>query len=224
MTEQGQERTASELLPDELDELTRVLRAEGLSGRHLEIGTAGGGTLVKMMQAYAPGRVPPFEVVDPMAYFENQLEVVRANLTRNGIDPEQVNFRVMSSVEAHERAAREGRTYDFIFVDGNHKYRHVVEDLRWAQLLGVGGLMAFHDYKPAARGVMWATDRFLRRNRNYERIGLTNSLLFMRKASESRRREVGVLDKLLGVTLSQIFQLELSVKKRWARWTRKKSS
>ena len=73
-------RTESECTEAEIAALVGAMRERGLSGAHLEIGTAAGGTLKRMMLAYPATERPKFLVVDPLAYFPNQREAVEANL------------------------------------------------------------------------------------------------------------------------------------------------
>lgn len=45
--------------------------------------------------------------------------------------------------------ARQAAPYDLLFIDGNHGYRDVAGDyLRYAQLVRIGGIIAFHDAIP----------------------------------------------------------------------------
>ena len=86
-----------EISAGELARVVTLLRAGQLKGRHLEIGTAAGGTLKELMRAYPDGERPPFVVVDPMTYFPDQLAKVRRNLAAAGLDPDRVDFRVGKS-------------------------------------------------------------------------------------------------------------------------------
>src|SRR4051812_46311494 len=97
---------ASELAPAELDALLRLLQGAGLTGPHLEIGTAAGGTLKELLLAYAPANRPKFVVVDPMGYFPNQRVTIERNLVSAGIDPTAVDFRVATSWQALKAALR----------------------------------------------------------------------------------------------------------------------
>ena len=44
---------------------------------------------------------------------------------------------------------------DFVYIDGNHNYKYVLEDIKlyWPKLKN-GGLMAGHDFKPKFQGVI----------------------------------------------------------------------
>lgn len=206
-----------EMSDEELSALRQWLTSSDLRGRHLEVGTAAGGTLCFMLGCYAPERRPAFSVVDTMAYFPNQFDIVRDNLARHGLPAEAVDFRVARSGEAFERAAAAGERFSFILVDASHKIRHVMADLRWLRLLEVGGLACFHDYGTAFKGVTWPLDRVLRANPHFTILGRAGSLLAVRRERDSDRREVSAVDRLWALAWSPVLQLELSLRKRLGR-------
>jgi predicted O-methyltransferase YrrM len=203
----------SELQPAELEALRGLLASAQLRGAHLEVGTAAGGTLKELLLCYAPPR-PRFVVVDSFRYFPRQKEIVADNLRSAGIDPNDVDLRVLDSERALAAATAAGEQFDFILIDANHQARHVISDLRWAKLLRPGGYLCLHDYGPKFPGVTWATDRFLRNNRNYRRVSLTVSLLVIQKSEMSRRDEVGTTDLVFGKLLTPLHKLRRSIRKR----------
>ncbi len=142
----------SELAEDELSFLLETIHASNYEGKHVEIGTAAGGTLWRMIEKVRADNPHRFVVVDPMKYFTDQLTLVQKNVYSRGISLDRVDFRIASSEEAFEDASRELETFDFIFIDGNHKLRYVAQDLRWARLLNAGGKLALHDYSSAHPG------------------------------------------------------------------------
>ena len=75
----------SELSSNELANLIDILVHKKLKGIHLEIGTAAGGTLCKLMSSYRDKlhSCPKFIVVDPLKYFPNQYEKVMENLSNH---------------------------------------------------------------------------------------------------------------------------------------------
>lgn len=202
-----------EMTEEELVALKKWLLAEKLTGKHLEIGTAAGGTLCFLMNCYSGKQRPPFAVIDMMRYFKDQMKVVKENLSKNGLDAEEVDFRVNSSDAAFDDAKQSGETFSFILVDAAHKIRYVMQDLRWMGLLEVGGIACFHDYSPRFKGVTWPLDRFLRRNRNFSRVGLEGSLICIRKEALGRR-EVTSLDQTWAWLMSPLLQWESSLRKR----------
>lgn len=208
---------APEMAPEELASLTGLLRRCAYTGRHLEVGTAGGGTLCTMMKCYPRESVPPFVVVDPMGYFPNQLAAVQGHLASSGLDPAAVDFRVMTSDEAFRRASAASESYDFMLIDGAHKIRYVTQDLRWLSLLRVGGRACFHDYAPRCPGVMMPLDRFLARTKTCRRESLAGSLIVLERTAPAEEAEVRWMDHLWAQLWSPALQLQASVRKRLAR-------
>jgi predicted O-methyltransferase YrrM len=206
----------SELWADELAYLKGLLGSGELKDTHLEIGTAAGGTLKEMMACYDNDSRPTFMVVDPMQYFPDQLQKVKQNLANRDIDPETVDFRIGKSQELFEQVSAEGVRFDFMLIDGNHKIRYVTRDLQWTRLLNPGGILCLHDYNSNQKGVMWSANRFMRKNTNYERIALVDSLLVLHKRSESKNPEINGNDRLWSELMAPILQWERNIKKRLA--------
>lgn len=206
---------ASELSSAELAELVSVLRSAGLRGKHLEIGTAAGGTLKELMLCYPTGNRPAFISVDPMNYFPNQLTIVQKNLRSAGIDSSEVDFRIGKSWPIFQEAEKNAEVFSFIFVDGSHKIHHVTEDLAWSRLLEQNGIICFHDYAPRFPGVTSAVNRFLADHRNYEVITRVESLLVVKKISKGVKREINVWDRSSAHLVNIMHQISRSVRKRW---------
>lgn len=215
---------ASELTANELASLKQTLQSlktSGVAGEHIEIGTAAGGTLVQMLDVFGPGQSPPFWVVDVMTYFTDQLGTVHRNLREHGHDPAKVRFFVMLSRQALRQIAANPPKAAFLFIDADHEIRGVTFDLQWAQFLQPGGVVCLHDYWPSSQpgskwnGVTLAADRFLKKNPNYERVSLTDSLLILRKTRASERREVSFYDLRRAEVLRNVLKLRNSAIKRW---------
>lgn len=210
-----------EMTGEELSGLREWIQAGDLKGKHLEIGTAAGGTLCFLMQRYPSLEArPEFVVVDTMLYFANQLEAVKQNMANHNLSADAVDFRVMPSTEALSNAVAAGERFDFILVDASHKIRHVMADLRWLRLLNVGGLACFHDYSAKFKGVQWPLDRFLKRNGQFSRRGQTGSLLCIRRDAVSSRAEVTGWDRIWAWGWAVFFQLAASLSKRTNRLKR----
>lgn len=204
----------AEMTAAEHNLLCQTLRELGRTGRHLEIGTAAGGTLCTMLQTFPEQQRPPFVVVDPMQYFPNQLELVRKNLADHGLDPQAVEFRVGTSASVLPEAAARNDAFDFILIDGCHKIRSVTTDLKWTRLLNVGGVVCFHDYTTQLRGVWLAVNRFLQQHPNYERVAQADSLLVVRKTAASPQPEVSAADELY----ARAWYLPLQIERKWRKF------
>ncbi|MDB4458975.1 class I SAM-dependent methyltransferase [bacterium] len=207
-----------EMSVEELSGMKGWLLSNQLKGTHLEIGTAAGGTLCFMMECFTAENRPPFSVVDTMSYFDDQIEIVKRNLSNHDLDANSVDFRTMASAEAFAQADAKQEKFDFILVDASHKIRHVMNDLRWMRLLNVGGIACFHDYIPVFKGVRWPIDRFLKRNSHFVRVGQAGSLLCIRKEREAASLEVTASDRFWSLVCSPILQWDLSIQKRRKRW------
>ena len=203
-----------EMTDEELSGLKGWIQEANLEGMHLEIGTAAGGTLCFMMNCYDVRERPRFAVVDTMSYFPDQFDIVKRNLVDNSLDPESIDYRIMTSNEAFFLAEKSGERFDFILIDASHKIRYVMADLRWTRLLNIGGLVCLHDYTEKFKGVRWAVDRFLRRNPHFSRAGQAGSLLCVRKDDHTACPEITFLDRVWGFLWSPFLQLESSLRKR----------
>jgi len=131
-----------------------------------------------------------------------------------GLDPAKVDFRTGKSWTVFQEAERDGEKFAFVFIDGNHKAKYVIQDLCWSRLLEPGGCLCLHDYCSEHKGVIWAVDRFLSRNPAYERVDLVDTLMILKKNENSEHSEIGFMDRLIGRGLSFIHSQERSIKKR----------
>lgn len=205
----------SECHPEELELLRRILVDHDLTRRHLEIGTAAGGTLKELMLAYPdPATRPPFVVIDPMTYFEDQPAKVRQNLQDAGIDPDTVTFWTGTSEDFLDRERSNGGAFDFIFVDGDHHAGPVMVDIQWADMLAEGGFICFHDRRANFPGVGWAISRFLRSNANFQEVASARSLAVVRKTGEGRNPVVTPADLKAAWSVQPRLRLLRSVRKR----------
>ena len=207
---------AAEMSPAEHQLLIPSLVTLAGRRRHLEIGTAAGGTLCAMLQAFPTERRPDFVVVDPMRYFPNQQQTINRNLTDHQLDPSRVDFRAMTSKEAFPIASEHNEEFDFILVDGCHRIESVTQDLKWTRLLAPGGLVCFHDYSPNFPGVKMPVDRLVGKHPNYVIEGLADSLLVIRKTAESRSAEVDFSDQCF----AQFWSVPQRVSRKLNRWKR----
>lgn len=191
----------AEMSPSELALLRETIAAVPEGGRVLEIGTAAGGSLVAMLAALRDaGRRAQVVTIDPMRYFPYQLATVQENLRRNGFDPAAVEIRVGRAERLLLPARRAGERYDAMLIDGSHKYRHVVMDLAWSDLLTPTGRLLLHDHAAPYPGVLRAVSEFTRRNPYYAPVAQAESLIVLgrdpQRAKEYRRRETSLFDVL----------------------------
>lgn len=202
-----------ELTEEELSFVLDIIHKAHFAGKHIEIGTAAGGTLCRMMKTFKNHERPPFVVVDPMTYFEDQLNIVKKNLQNNGLSASEVDFRVKKSSEAFKEASQKGEFFEFIFIDASHKIHHVTDDLRWTRLLKKGGIVCIHDYQ-TEKGVTIAVNRFIKKQANYTEVGRVGSLIALKKAAESVKCEVSLLDRLWSRIIGLFLQSKRALDKR----------
>jgi predicted O-methyltransferase YrrM len=198
----------------EMQMMLSHLKRDQLRGRHLEIGTAAGGTLREMMRSYPAETRPPFVVVDPMKYFPDQLATVRKNVASAGVDPDSIDFRISASWPAFHAAERAGERYSFIFIDGSHKVHRVTQDLSWTRLLDTGGLLFMHDYSERMVGVVAAVDRFLAKYPNYKLIERVGHMIAIRKTAPSASPEINWFDRVWANFVNARHQFAASAAKR----------
>ena len=54
--------------------------------------------------------------------------------------------------------------FDFIYIDGNHKYEFVKMDMAWHKKLKKGGILGGHDYDPYCLDVIQAVNELVKEN------------------------------------------------------------
>ena len=186
--------------------------AEG--GNFLEIGTAAGGTLKEIIKTVdSVNLTAKFFVLDPFTYFPNQLEKVHQNLSNSKIDLERVEFWIGTTDSQIENALEQGLSFKFIFIDGDHKAYPVMNDLRWMELLEVGGLACFHDYCDKFPGVAWSLDHFLSKNDEFSMILEAETLRVIKRNGE-KLVPVNRLDLLQSKAMQIYLRLKRSISKR----------
>ena len=186
-------------------------------GNFLEVGTAAGGTLKEIIQTADNEKLDAmFYVLDPFTYYPNQLQKVHKNLSDSDIDPSRVQFWV-GTTDSHLKVALEkGLKFKFIFIDGDHKAYPVMNDLRWMELLEVGGVACFHDYCDKFPGVAWSLEHFLSRNEQFITISEAETLRVIRRNGENIV-VVNKLDLLQSKFMQVFLRLRRSIKKRLAK-------
>ncbi len=195
--------------------MQRILTTSDLKDRHLEIGTAAGGTLKELIKLYSDrGSVPQFCVIDPLSYYPNQREIIERNLVGAGIDPDSVEFWQGITLDLVTRERSIGGRFDFVFIDGDHRAYPVTVDLQWADLVNKGGFIFLHDSSPKFPGVTWAIERFLQNCPEFEKVGQEGSLVVLHKVAERSKPCVAKAD----LVAARWWQLRF----KWARSLRKR--
>ena len=209
-----------EMTPAEQAFLQQLIRDHNFTGSHLEVGTAAGGSLCNMMSCFDDASRPKFVVVDRMSYFPRQREIVAENLTRHNLPVDTVDFRTTTSSNGFKDASERDERFEFMLIDACHKIQAVMSDLRWLRQLSVNGIACFHDYSDKFPGVKLSLDRLLARYDNYERVGVADSLLAIRKTATHRSQEINFSDSAYSVAMS----FPLAVNRKLKKWSRRKAA
>ena len=206
----------SEIPENEIKVLLSQLSALAFGGRHLEVGTAAGGTLREICTLYRSinEQIPEFWVVDPLKYFPNQFSVIEKNLSNKNIDIGNIRFLKSKSSDALQIASLEKPCFDFVLIDGSHKESYVTEDLMWSRFLNVGGLLCAHDYSIEFPGVYRSVNKFLKNYKNYEVVFLEGTLIGIKKVSKTITQEISINMRISSTIHGFITQLLTSVRKR----------
>lgn len=121
-------------------ELNRLVRENGTE-KSLEIGLAYGFSTIWIMDGLAPGG--SHTALDP---FQASLWHGVGATQAQRLSTKHFEFLEQYSIHALSDWIRAGEFFDFIFVDGNHRFDDVLVDFYLAdQVLEVGGLMVLDD-------------------------------------------------------------------------------
>ena len=78
-------------------------------------------------------------------YGENDLEDLAFNEAKNR--SLKFGFKIMKGWSNEVVQLFEDESLDFVFIDGNHDFEHVVEDVaKWSKKVKKGGIVAGHDF------------------------------------------------------------------------------
>lgn len=209
----------SEMTDAEVYSIKNAIKDSKLTGLHIEIGTAAGGTLCEILKCYQNELkvVPPqFIIIDPLTYFDDQYEKICLNLQNNGLSRNNITFEKNKSSVAFRNLSTHACEIEFILIDGNHKINHFVGDLRFSRYLKAGGLLLIHDYSKSFKGIHSATNNFLNRYTNYEVLSHVDCLIILRKKSISNSIEISPLTLLSAHFRNLMDQVLNSLRKRFS--------
>ena len=102
------------------------------------------------------------------AYFDNSQDGTQAELnkalrtTLNRLKNYDVTIMMKWSLEAANEI--ENESLDFVYIDCNHKFDYVMEDIiQWSKKVRIGGIISGHDYwKIRDFGVVEAVDTYVK--------------------------------------------------------------
>lgn len=143
--------------------MNRLMRSHSVK-RSLEIGLANGFSTVWMLDALRPRRNALHIAIDP--YQKSQFQGVGLAQAKRLSSGARFEWIETFSIHALSDLIRKSEKFDFVFIDGNHRFDDVIVDFYLShQILRNGGLIAFDDMWMHA--VRTATN-FILSNRSYE--------------------------------------------------------
>ena len=154
--------------------------------------------------------------IPSISYFPNQIEKVHQNLLNSKIDVGRVEFWQGITDSQFPITVKQGLSFKFIFIDGDHKAYPVMNDLRWMELLEVGGVACFHDYCDKFPGVAWSLNHFLSKNDEFNMILEAETLRVIRRDGE-KIVPVNRLDLFKSKIMQIYLRLRRSIRKRLVR-------
>ncbi|MDX5404142.1 MAG: class I SAM-dependent methyltransferase [Bacteroidota bacterium] len=176
-----QERSFISVKSNEGEELRKVIRENDFKDC-LEIGLAFGQSACYMLDA---GPKVSLTSLDPFQTDHYQDQALK-NIEANGFGDRHSHIPMFSD-RGLPYLLDQGRSFEFIFIDGDHKFDGAFVDFHFAaQLLRKGGILVFHD--------MWMRSlvlvaEFIRKNRpDFEEIQLEGgNMVGFRKIKEDQR-------------------------------------
>lgn len=171
--------TSSPVKTDEAGYIYNFLREKRLS-RTLETGFAFGKSAAHIMAATGSEHF----AIDP--FQERYKHLGTGNIEKLGMS-QQLNLYHDYSHNVLPLLLNEKRKFEFVFIDGDHKFDGIMLDFYYTDLLLVtGGYIMFHDSWMRSTRIV---EKFIRTNRsNYTRIpvNLGNLLLFQKIGPDTR--------------------------------------
>lgn len=153
------------------DFVSKELKKEDLIGA--EIGVRIGQNAIFLLEALS---IKKIYLVDPFIPYQDgrekywkkeEQEEQYQQLLKNVIKYKEVEIVKLTSKEAREKLR--DIYFDFVYIDANHEYESVKDDLDWWKLLKIGGILGGHDYADW-KGVKKAIDEFAKEKNLYLHI------------------------------------------------------
>lgn len=139
----------------------QFLKRLAFGKRVLELGSYEGLSTISMAQTAR--HITAVDTFDGRATASqaDTLQTFVKNLDATGL-LRKVHIRQGTTAEVLPMLAEEGEKYDLIFIDADHSYEAVTQDIVLSMpLLATGGVMAFHDYDQNHGGVVTAVNEML---------------------------------------------------------------
>ncbi|MCI0467121.1 MAG: class I SAM-dependent methyltransferase [Beijerinckiaceae bacterium] len=180
--------------PVKIDKLARVTIEQGAMmnklmrsysvKRSLEIGLGYGFSAVWMVDALRSRRNALHAAIDP--YQKSFFKGIGLTQVKRLAPGARFEWIEDFSIHAQSDLIRKGEKFDFVFIDGNHRFDDVIVDFYLAdQLVRKGGLIALDDIMMKA---VRSAANFIVANRSYELIPQpAGNMLVLRKLGDDER-------------------------------------
>jgi len=145
----------------------------------VEVGAwKGSSTAYLGVEIFNSGKNVTLNVVDTWEGSPNHSEIVKTDdiyakyLENMKPLDGKVNYKSLKMTSVEASKLFEDESLDFVFIDANHSFESVCEDIdAWLPKLKYGGLISGHDYDPNHQGVIDAVNLKFNGHDNYYTIG-----------------------------------------------------
>lgn len=165
-------------LPDEMRMMITVAMALKKKANFVEIG-CNLGRSSSVLGLIAKERKCNLVCIDNFIEVPNGIsssDEVKQQFEKNMHDVE-AEYKLMA-MDSKEASSKYRQEIDLLFIDGDHSYEGVKEDIRlWVRRVKKGGAVLFHDYLGSNFGVKKAVDEA----KDLERITIIESMAVMKK-------------------------------------------
>lgn len=112
--------------------------------------------------------------------YQNMLELFKEIIQKVGLEDMVTPFKGNSS--AFAESVQTGSKFRMIFIDGDHTYEGVTQDIfSLVNLLRGDGIICFHDYCKEFPGVLKAVNKHIISSKDFSDFSLVKSLLIVKK-------------------------------------------
>ncbi|MCI0601227.1 MAG: class I SAM-dependent methyltransferase [Beijerinckiaceae bacterium] len=163
--------------------MNKLMRSFSIQ-RSLEVGLGYGFSTVWMLDALRPRRNALHAAIDPyQKSFFKGIGLTQVKRLESGARFEWIED---FSIHALSGLIRQGEKFDFVFIDGNHRFDDVIVDFYLSdQIVRIGGLIALDDIHMTA---VRTAANFIVANRSYQLIPQpADNMLVLRKTRDDDR-------------------------------------
>lgn len=101
---------------------------------------------------------PDYDEIPDQAQLDSQFESTIKTLA-------PYNCKIMHEESMVAVKHFEPNSLDFVFIDANHEFKYVLDDItQWTKTVRPGGIIFGHDYMPDHEGVMRAIQEYVKKN------------------------------------------------------------